>query len=165
MFFEKENINLINKTDKQLSEFLKKVGIEFQITDLSSRYCAWAIHEGITNLHLTKTEACSFGYMVSTFYGGMGLSCGTDYLYKEEQIEYYLIDKLNELKDIKDINKKAELFYQEICDLYRDDLDEYAYHRERINLMVSNDTLERFQDVEGATRNDKLVNLIKYYNS
>ena len=165
MFFEKYDVNLINKSDKELAEFLKKIGIEFQITDQSSRYCAWAIYEGINKLHLTKTEACSFGYMVSTFYGGMGLSCGTDYLYKEENIEYALIDKLNELKDIKDINKKAELFYQEICDLYHDDLDEYAYHRERINIMISNDTLERFQEVEGATRNDKLVNLIKYYNS
>lgn len=165
MFFEGENINIIDKTDEELTKFLSDRGLDLKIVDDSSRYCAWGIYDGYSHYGLTWNEALSMGYMVSLFFAGMGMSCGTDYLYKEESIEYTLIDKLNELSYIDDEQKRAEMFYEEICGLYADDLDEYAYHRERINMMVSNDTLERFQEVEGATRNDKLVNLIKYYNS
>lgn len=160
-----EDINLIDKTDEELQNFIEEIGVTFPINDNSSRYCAWGIYNGINKLHLTKNEACSFGYMVSNFFSDFGLSCGTDYLYKEETIEYDLLKKYNEMPDNLSEEEKAEVFYGAICKLYTDDLDKYAYHRERINMMVSNDTLERFQEVEGATRNDKLVNLIKYYNS
>ena len=164
MFFEKEELNIINKKDEELTGFLKKIDITFPITDRSSRYCAWAIYEGMNRLDLTQIEACSFGYMVSTFYGGMGLSCGTDAFFREEEIEYKLLDKLNDLSDINNIPKKAKLFYQEICDLYAHHIDEYAYKTETLSFRVSLGTKQRFDNVEGESFNDKLVYLIDKYN-
>lgn len=163
MFFEKYNLQLIDKSDEELTRFLKKMDIQLPITDRSSRYCAWAIHEGITKLHLTQVESCSFGYMVSTFYGGMGVSCGTDAFFREEEIEYKLLDKLNDLSDIKDIKEKAELFYQEICDLYAHHIDKYTYKTETLSFRVSLGTKQRFENVEGESFNDKLVYLIDNY--
>lgn len=164
MFFS-ENIQLIDKSDEELTKFLTDEGLNFKIIDDSSRYCAWGIYEGYINLGLTLNESLSLGYIISLFYSGMGISCGTDYLYKEKTIEHDLIDKFEELDNVNNEQVKAELFYDEICDLYTHNIDKYAYHRERLNIMISGDTLERFRDVYGKTLNEKLVNLIKNYRN
>ena len=76
MFFSNTKICEIGEEipDETLQKFLNKKEIGFRVNDSeSNRWTAYAVYIGIEKLGLTQFEACSFGYMISTFFSGMGL--------------------------------------------------------------------------------------------
>ena len=166
MFFSGTKICEIGEEipDETLQKFLNKKEIGFRVPDSeSNRWTAYAIYVGMEKLALSQFEACSFGYMVSTFYGGMGLSCGTDTWFREEEIELKILDKYNDLlsdETLNDHERKKNLF-KFICDLYKNHIDKYAYKTETLSFRTSISTKWRFDDVEGNSFNDKLVNLLR----
>ena len=152
--------------DETLQKFLNKKEIGFRVTDSeSNRWTAYAIYVGMEKLGLTQFEACSFGYMISTFFSGMGLSCGTEAWFREEEIELTILDKYNDLvsdESLNDHERKKNLFYF-ICDLYKNHIDKYAYKTETLSFRTSISTKWKFENVEGESFNDKLVYLIDKY--
>ena len=116
MFFQNTKICEIGEEipDETLQKFLNKKEIRFRVSDSeSNRWTAYAIYIGMNHLHLTQVESCSFGYMISTFFSGMGLSCGTDTWFREEEIELKILDKYNDLvsdESLNDHERKKNLF-------------------------------------------------------
>ena len=73
------------------------------------------------------------------------------------------MDKYNDLlsdESLNDHERKKNLF-KFICDLYQNHIDKYAYKTETLSFRTSISTKWRFDDVEGDSFNDKLVNLLR----
>ena len=169
MFFDNTKIEEISDekiTDEFLQEFINKKELGFRVSDSeSNRWTAYAVYVGIEKMNLTQFEACSFGYMISTFFSGMGLSCGTDTWFREEEIELKILDNYNDLvrdESLNDHERKKNLF-NFICDLYQNHIDKYAYKTETLSFRTSISTKWKFENVEGESFNDKLVYLIDKY--
>lgn len=166
MFFDNTKIEEISDeeiNDEFLQEFINKKNLGFRVSDSeSNRWTAYAVYVGMDKLCLTQFEACSFGYMVSLFFSGMGLSCGTDTWFREDEIELKILNKYNDLlseESLNDHERKKNLFYF-ICDLYKKHIDKYAYKTETLSFRTSISTKLKFDNVEGDSFNDKLLYLM-----
>lgn len=88
----------------------------------------WA---GFANMYghmhnLTEVEAGSFSYMVSRFMTGVGVSCGTEKYFREDDIEQHIIGIYDELKnECDDEEELAKKLFYEIAELYIWDIEEY----------------------------------------
>lgn len=127
----------------------------------------WA---GFANMYgqmhgLTVVEASSFSYIISMAMTGMGVSCGTDMYFREEDIEYYVLRVYDELTvECKDEEELAKKLFYEILDLYRWDIEKYTLKTNSLNFRLSQSDYDKFMDVEGKTKVDKLRNLLRKYN-
>ncbi|WP_042708038.1 hypothetical protein [Methanobrevibacter wolinii] len=170
MFFDNTKIKEISQeeiTDEFLQEFINKKELGFRVSDSeSNRWTAYAVYIGIEKMNLTQFESCSFGYMISLYFSGMGLSCGTDTWFREDEIELKLLNRYNDLlsdETLNDHERKKNLF-KFICDLYKNHIDKYAYKTETLSFRVSISTKQRFDEIEGNSFNEKLINLLKNSN-
>lgn len=144
-----------------IAEEIRARGINFPLNTLENRWCAYAIYDleeaGSSNL----IEQSSFGSIISLFFSGMGVSASTERYLREETIENQCVDMWNLIDDTLSTKEKLKEFYKKIKELYISDINEYWRNTERINLRVSMKTLQRFEDVEGETYNEKLINLLQ----
>ena len=163
MFWEKEYQPTVvgcKLSDEELQQFLNEKEVGLQISDNSTRWCAFAqcyAHEH--NFDVVK--ATSFSYMVSLFMSGMGISAGTEMYFKEEQLEYDLLDKLNEIKseDIPEEEQVKEMF-KHIFEVYENNISKYEYATERLSFKLTPSEMEKFQSLEGKNNKEKFKNLL-----
>lgn len=126
----------------------------------------WA---GFANMYgqmhgLTVVEAGSFSYMVSLFMTGMGVSCGTDMYFREDDIEYHILGILDELRDeVDDEEELAKKLFYEIEELYKWDIEKYSLKTNSLNFRLSLSDYGRFMEVDGDTKVDKLRALLDNY--
>lgn len=165
MFFNNTKIKEISQeeiSDEFLQEFINKKNLGFRVSDSeSNKWTAYAVYIGIEKMNLTQFEACSFGYMISLYFSGMGLSCGTDTWFREDEIELKILNRYNDLlsdESLNDHERKKNLF-KFICDLYKNHIDKYAYKTETLSFRVSISTKQRFENIEGKS-SEKLLNLM-----
>lgn len=164
MFWKKEyDYSIIDNeiNDKDLQEFLRENSIFLDIADNSARWCAFAQYYG-RKYNLSDLEAASFSNMISIFMTGMSCSAGTEIYFKEEKIEYTILDYYNKQQFEKEIDRIKDLFYF-IFNLYQNDISNYEFQDFRLEFRVSQNTMNKFHSVEGDNKKEKLLNLLDYY--
>lgn len=163
MFWKKEYQPTVvgcELTDEELQQFLKEIGVGFQIIDNSTRWAAFAqyyAHEHDFDI----VKATSFSYIVSLFMTGMGISASTEMYFKEEQMEYDLIDYLNKIKsEIPDELGQVKDMFNHIFEVYSENISNYEYATERLSFKLTPSEMEKFQSLEGKTNKDKFKSLL-----
>lgn len=127
----------------------------------------WA---GFANMYgqghgMSPLESASFSYMVSMAMTGMGVSCGTEMYFREKDIEYRILKIEEELgNECDDEEELVKMLFYEIAELYTWDIEKYALKTNALNFRLSQTDYDRFMDVEGDTKVDKLRALLKKYN-
>ena len=166
MFWSKEyNYQIIddNVTDEILKECLKENGINLDLVDNSTRWCAFAQYYAL-NHGFGIVKSTSFSYMISLFMTGMGVSAGTEIYFKEDQLELDLVDSLNLIKsETSDEEEQAKSMFFKIFKVYDEDIVRYEFATQSLSLKLTPSEMEKFQSVEGQTNKDKfkyLLNLI-----
>ena len=165
MFFEDNKIKNIDGTVdyEELEKFAKERGMPYYNEDVASQWNVYAQKYGQEH-GLTQSEQLSFGYMISSIFGGMGYSCSTEFYFKEEEIFNVSIDALNELRntDLQEDEIMKELF-DYIFILYHEKIEEYSFKTEKLNLKISLSMMERLEKVPGDTKSEKFRNLMYSY--
>lgn len=166
MFFEEKfNYRIIEDVPAEtLDEFCRENGLNIRMGDMIST--DWAIFSqwyGANN-GLNFIESVSFAYMVSNFLSGMGVSASTEMYLREEQIEFALLEKLNELREqIPDEKEQAIKMFESIFVFYKEELSPYWRKTEQMNLRLSIRQLEDFKRVRGDSNSEKLQTLLDNY--
>ena len=164
MFWEKEyqpNSLGYKVSDEELQRFLKENGISFQIVDNATRWCAFA--QCYAHKHdFDIVKATSFSYMISLFMTGMGISASTEMYFKEEQLEYDLIDYLNKLKSSfpDDEEEQIKCMFLKIFKTYEENISDYEYATERLSFKLTPSEMEKFQSVNGKNNKEKFKRLL-----
>lgn len=150
-----------NMTDEMLEEFLKKNGITLDIVDNSTRWCAYAQYYAHQH-SFDVIKATSFSYMVSLFMTGMGISASTEMYFKEEKMEYDLVDELNTIKS-EDISEEEQVkkMFNLIFDVYSQHISDYEYSTERLSFKLTPSEMEKFMSIEGENNKEKFKKLLK----
>lgn len=164
MFWEKEyqpSVVGCELSDEELQQFLNENEIGMQIVDNSTRWCAfaqWYAHQQGFDM----IKATSFSYMVSLFMSGMGISASTEMYFKEEKIEYLILDDYNELKkEIGIEEEQVKLLFNFIFEVYSENISDFEYATERLSFKLTPSEMEKFQSIEGKTNKDKFKKLLE----
>lgn len=126
----------------------------------------WA---GFSNMYgqmhgLTYIEAGSFSYIVSMFMTGMGVSCGTDMYFREEDIEWDILRIIDTLKKNEcDEEELAKDLFFEIFKLYKFNIEKYSFKTQSLIFRLSQSDYDKFMGVDGESKVDKLRRLLKRY--
>lgn len=132
-------------------------------SDLSTYWTGFSNMYGQLN-GLSYIEAGSFSYMVSTFLTGMGVSCGTDIYFREDDIEYHLLGVYDKLKEEEDDEEElAKKMFFAIFDLYRNDIEKYSFKINHLTFRLSQSDYDRFMEVKGKDKISKLRTLMRFY--
>ena len=163
MFWEKEYQPTVvgcSLSDEELQQFLIENSIGLSIVDNSTRWCAFAQYYAHQH-DFDVIKATSFGYMASLFMTGMGISASTEMYFKEEQMEYDLIDNLNKIKseDIPEKNQVKKMF-DYIFQVYEREISRYEYATERLSLRLTPSQMQKFQSIDGKNNTEKFKNLL-----
>ena len=163
MFWEKEyqpSILGCELSDRELQQFLIKKDIGLQIIDNSTRWCAFAQYYALQH-DFDIVKATSFSYMVSLFMTGMGISASTEIYFKEEQLEFDLMDKLDDIKS-EDISEEAQAkkMFWCIFQMYEKEISRYEYATERLSIRLTPSEMQKFQSVSGKNNTEKFKNLL-----
>lgn len=165
MFFEGNKIENINGTVdyEELEKFAKERGMPYYTEDVASQWNAYAQKYGDDH-GLTQSEQLSFGYMISSIFGGIGYSCSTEMYYKEEEIFDEALEALNRLREsgLSEAEVMKELF-DYLFLIYHEKIEDYAFKTEKLNLKVSLSMMERMEKVPGETKSEKFRNLMHSY--
>lgn len=163
MLFDDNSIEILDASVdySALKRFADKRGVPYFDDDISSKWNVYAQFYGSQH-NLSWSEQLSFGYIVSSLFGGMGQSCSTDVYYKEEQITDIVVQEFNRLKDLNHPDEEImkELFnftYQ----LYSEDVEKYTFKTEKLNMKISLSMMEHFLEIDGENKTEKFRNLIK----
>ena len=164
MFWEKEykpNILGYEVNDEELQQFLKENDIVLQIVDNSTRWCAFA--QCYAHKHgFDIIKSTSFSYMVSLFMTGMGISASTEVYFKEEKLEYDLIEYMNKLKSAFPDDEKEQItcMFLKIFKIYDEDISDYEYATERLSFKLTPSEMEKFQSIDGTNNKEKFKTLL-----
>lgn len=170
IFFKKEytpNIIMDSVNEKIVQRWCDSHNVMINVdSDLSTYWTGFSNMYGQLN-GLSYIEAGSFGYMVSTFLTGRGVSCGTDLYFREEDIEYHLLGVLDQLrKEFDDEEEIAKELFSAIFDLYRNDVEKYSFKIHHLTFRLSQSDYDRFMCVDGKDKVSKLRTLVRvYYDS
>lgn len=147
-------------SEEDLKEFLNENGIGLQIVDNSTRWCAFA--QCYAQKHgFDIIKATSFSYMVSMFMTGIGISASTEMYFKEEQLEYDLIDYWNKIKsEISDEETQVRTMFNRIFEVYKEHISDYEYATERLSLRLTPSEMEKFKSVDGKDNKEKFKTLL-----
>lgn len=164
MFWENEyqpRILGYELSDEELQQFLKENEIGLQIVDNSTRWCAFAQCYALKH-NFDVIKATSFSYMVSLFMTGMGISASTEMYFKEEQLEYDLIDYMNKLKSAfpEDEEEQVKCMFLKIFKIYDENISNYEYSTERLSFKLTPSEMKKFQSVPGKTNKEKFKKLL-----
>lgn len=163
MFFKKKYTPQVIDEKYSLEELIKfsrEYGNPIYPEDISTIWNAYAIKIGLTE-GLIPVEANSFGFMVSTFLGGMGMSCSTEYYFREEEIEYKIVDELNKIKsETNNEEEQIQKLWAFILNLYLNNIEDYTLKTENLHVKLSISMYQRFMNLEGDSKTDKLRNLL-----
>lgn len=163
MFWKKEyqpSILGCKLNDEELQQFLNEKGIGLQIVDNSTRWCAFAQYYAIDN-EFDVIKATSFSYMVSLFMTGMGISASTEMYFKEETLEYDLVDYFNTIKsEIPNEEEQVKDMFNHIFEVYNEHISEYEYATERLSFKLTPSEMEKFQSLEGKNNKEKFKFLL-----
>lgn len=166
MFFENKNIECVdpNVDYEKLELYAEAKTIPYYKEDISSVWNVYAQYYGDKH-GLEHSSRLSFGYMISSIFGGMGVSCSTEYFFKEEEIFDECISALNELREtsLQEQEIMKELF-NFIFILYNEKIESYCYKTEKLNIKVSLPMMEKFNKLHGNNKSDKFRYLMKKYD-
>ena len=163
VFFENKDLENIdeNVNYDELEQYAKERALPYYRDDTAT---IWNIYAQKYAEERGMTHSCrlSFGYIVSSIFGGMGVSCSTAYYFKEEEILDECISTLNELRESELSEKEVmkELF-NFIFIRYDEKIESYCYKTEKLNLKISLPMMERFNQIEGGSNAEKFRNLMK----
>ena len=164
MFWEREYPPTLvgcNLNDDELQQFINENDIGLQIVDNSTRWCAFA-HYYAHKKGLDIVKSTSFSYMVSLFMTGMGISASTEMYFKEEKMEYDLIDELNTIKS-EDAPEEEQVkkMFNLIFNIYSHHISDYEYATERLSFKLTPSEMEKFNSIEGKNNKEKFKKLLE----
>ena len=164
MFWEKEYPPTLvgcNLNDDELQQFINENDIGLQIVDNSTRWCAFA-HYYAHKKGFNIVKSTSFSYMVSLFMTGMGISASTEMYFKEEKMEYDLIDELNTIKS-EDASEEEQVkkMFNLIFNIYSHHISDYEYATERLSFKLTPSEMEKFNSIEGKDNKEKFKKLLE----
>lgn len=164
MFFKESSPSIIEEYKlKELEDFLQQNNIHMNIVDCPTLWAAFANKYGREH-GLKDHTAASFSYMVSMFIAGMGVSAGTEFYFKEEEIEFKIFDRYNKLDETVAEEENIKILFFFIFDIYVNEIEKYEKKIKRIDFRVSQSEYEDFMEVEGGSKVDKLRTLLNNYH-
>ena len=168
-FKEKYEPNIINHltNERIIQQWCDAHSIFLKVNaDNSTLWAGFSNMYGQTN-GLSYIEAGSFSYMVSMFLTGMGVSCGTEMYFREEDIEYRILKIFDVLKNEEsDEEELAKKLFFAIFDLYKNEIEKYSFKTNHLTFRLSQSDYDKFMLVEGESKVDKLrVLMRKYFES
>ena len=133
-------------------------------SDLSTYWAGFARMWGELN-GLSDIEASSFSYMISLVMTGMGVSCGSDMYFREENIEQKILSIYDEVKEQTDNDEALGIaMFKNIYELYLYDSEKYSFKTNALNFRLSQTEYDKFMNIPGMRKSDKLRFLLdKYY--
>lgn len=165
MFFENKNIQTIDKNVDidELEHYASERALPFHKTDNSTIWNTYAMKYA-EEKDMVMSSRCSFSYMISSIFGGMGISCSTEFYFKEEEILDECITALNRLREssLTEEEIMKELF-DFIFILYKDKIEDYTFKTQQVSFKISLPMSEEFVLIEGASKSEKFRNLLKFY--
>ena len=166
MFFNEEfEYTVIDSTVtvKDLESWCNENGVGIQMHTNAERWCAFTQYYCREN-HLDVVSSASMGYVVSSLFGGLGVSCNTEMYIREEELVFDAIEHLNKLReDCDDELTIAKQLFSFIFNLYCYHIHQYEYKDHQINFRVGEASMLRFDEIGGDTKSEKFMNLIQYY--
>lgn len=160
-----DKINIIdeNITLETLESVSNEYNICFDKSNDAILWCSFGVYYGI-NHNLTKSEALSFGYVVSTLIASQNINTETSEFFNENKIiveimknyQQNLVDDLSE-------NAKLKLLFYQIYEFYNSQLENYTYKTESLSIRLSLSDKERLMSVPGKNKTEKIHNLIKNF--
>lgn len=164
MFFKEYSPSIIEDyTIEELEDFLQQNNIHMNIVDSPTLWAAFANKYGREH-GLKDHTAASFSCMVSMFIAGMGVSAGTEFYFKEEEIEFKIFDRYNKLDETVAEEENIKILFFFIFDIYVNEIEKYEKKIKRIDFRVSQSEYEEFMGVEGGSKVDKLRTLLNNYH-
>lgn len=147
----------------KLEEIANNNGIPFDNTNKSLLWHLFAVDYGV-NHNLTKSEALSFGYVVSALMTNQGFTAGTNKFFNENKILVEIIEEYqkNQIDGLSE-NAKLKLLFHQIYEFYSNSLEEYTYKTEKLNVRLTLPDKERLMGVPGKNKTEKIHNLIKNF--
>lgn len=146
----------------ELEQYAKKNEFPYY-NDPASQWNAYA-NKRAEEEGLDLISCRSFGYLTSSLIGGLGYSCGTEMYIRESDLEYHLIDEYNIIqKENVDTNTQIRKLFEYALDIYKFEIDKYAYKDTHISMKISNILLDKFMNVDGDSKADKFRTLMEFY--
>jgi len=167
MFFKRQyDYTIIDKnvTEEEIKEVLKENNIHLSIEDPSGKWAGFSHYYGIKN-GFNTVKSGSFAHMVSLFLTGLGASCGTEMYYKEEEIEFTLLQAITNMMKLQDITEenKAKMVFEFIFNFYQSDAELYEKTFTTFTMKLTYSEYEKFNNVQGETKADKFRTLLANY--
>ena len=93
---------------------------------------------------------------------GMGISASTEMYFKEEKMEYDLIDELNTIKS-EDAPEEEQVkkMFNLIFNIYSHHISDYEYATERLSFKLTPSEMEKFNSIEGKNNKEKFKKLLE----
>lgn len=163
MFFEDAKIEDVDQEIQieELEKYAKERGIPFYAEDNSSIWNVFANYAAEQE-GLNDVERASFGYLCSSFLGGLGYSCGTELYLEEEKLEYVCINSLNDFNKMRiSEEQKVNLFFKFLMNLYKVGLEPYYKKTRSLNIRLNERQYEKFMRVPGENKTEKFLTLLR----
>lgn len=152
-------------TVEELKDWCRENGVDIQFHTPAERWCAFTQYY-CREAGLDIFSSASMGYIVSSLFAGLGVSCSTEIYFREEEISFDSIDYLNTLREKYDDEETiAKQLFSYIFDLYQYNIHKYEYKDNKMCFRLGVSTMARFNDVVGDTKTEKFYNLIQHYHA
>lgn len=150
-------------TVENLQEWCNENDISIQLHTNAERWCAFTQYY-CREQNLDVISSASMGYIISSLFAGLGVSCNTEIYIREEELVFDAIEYLNQLREKYDDEETiAKQLFSYIFDLYCYHIHQYEYKDHNMCFRIGESSLARFEDVAGETKSEKFMNLIQYY--
>lgn len=138
--------------------------IKINPPDNMSMWRAWGYYFAITH-NMSDIEAESFSYLLSRL-----VTFSTDkVIRKNEYFKESVIESKIEDMDLQlwiqgfTIETRIKLIFNNLYEIYKNELDDYSYKNYRLNFRVSKKQFNDYMEIQGETKSEKLDALLDSY--
>lgn len=166
MFFENQySIDLIDSEieDEFLTDMAGIFHLPTDMTNLTNKWFVFGVNYGLEN-GLDTITANSFAFVLTSIYTDMTINAGTDRYFDEGRILDFIDEMYYEYNLDEPEDKNAKQLFIDIFDIYENLIELYSRKTERLQMRVSYNMLQKFMNVDGDHKVDKLQTLLDVYD-
>jgi hypothetical protein len=160
-----EYIDIIENapTITELEKFCKEHDFNLIVDkNNTTRWAAAAYMYGVEH-ELDPYVCTSFSNMIATYMTGATYTSSTNTMFDERRIDRLVLNAYDDMGKIKNLSEKdrVKLLFEFIFNLYAIDIGNYELKNRVLNVRLTERQYQRFMNVEGDSKTDKLKNLLK----
>lgn len=166
MFFENQyGIDLIDNRieDEFLADMAGIFHLPTDMNNLTNKWFVFGVNYGLEN-GLDTITANSFSFILTKIYTDITINTGTEKYFDENGILSFIDELYYEYDLDKPEEENAKLLFFDIFDIYENLIEHYSKKTERLQMRVSFNMLQKFMNVDGDRKVDKLQTLLDVYD-